>query len=104
MILDSGTHMTTTELRAQRARELAWIHNAVCRFAKQLLACSTCRELNAAAARYVLHHDRADEPAVPDVRESRSEAPGMKRLIEDARMALAALVGADGWPNEGIPA
>lgn len=36
---------------ARRARELADIHNAVCRARRQGLVCSTCTDLNGRAAR-----------------------------------------------------
>lgn len=45
------THVTTPELRARRARELASIHDAVCWAKRQGMRCSTCSELNANAAR-----------------------------------------------------
>lgn len=44
-------HTPTLALRAERARVLAEIHNAVCRARPRRLACSTCTELNETAAR-----------------------------------------------------
>jgi hypothetical protein len=45
------THVATLALKAERARTLASIHNAVCRARPRRLACSTCHELNDRAAR-----------------------------------------------------
>lgn len=45
------THVTTPQLRARRARELADIHACVCWAKRQGLRCSTCFELNGNAAR-----------------------------------------------------
>lgn len=44
------THAATATLKAERARTLAEIHDAVCRARKQGLRCATCRELNDRAA------------------------------------------------------
>lgn len=41
-----ATHVTTPDLRARRARELALIHSAVCWAKRQGLCCATCRDLN----------------------------------------------------------
>lgn len=48
------THEVAATLRAERARELAAIHAAVCRARPRQLCCSTCRELNDRAARLAL--------------------------------------------------
>lgn len=45
------TQVTTLALKAERARTLAEIHEAVCRARPRRLACSTCWELNDRAAR-----------------------------------------------------
>lgn len=45
-------HETTYALKARRARELANIHNAVCRWKRQGVACSTCADLNETAERW----------------------------------------------------
>jgi hypothetical protein len=45
------SHTPTLALRADRARTLAEIHNAVCRWRRQGLVCATCTELNERAAR-----------------------------------------------------
>lgn len=44
-------HVATLALKAERARTLADIHNALCRYRRQGLRCSTCQELNDRAAR-----------------------------------------------------
>lgn len=47
----SGSHEPLASLRARRARELADIHDAVCRWKRQGLVCSTCDDLRERADR-----------------------------------------------------
>lgn len=45
------THVATLALKAERARVLFEIHDALCRWKRQGVRCSTCDELGGRAAR-----------------------------------------------------
>lgn len=46
-----ASHTATLALKAERARTLFEIHDALCRWKRQGLRCSTCTDLNERAAR-----------------------------------------------------
>lgn len=78
MIPRATTHEVAALLRAERARELASIHEAVCRARPRRLVCAACRDLNERA-------ERLSNAAIPGI---------YGELSAQARAAYRAWMGA----------
>lgn len=73
LAVSSPAVKTALVLRAEKAREMAEIHNAACRYCRQGVVCSTREELDERAARLARRVTGDDEAWGPDSAAQRLE-------------------------------